>query len=187
MAKRAGRDQRPLTRKLGQRKSGACPPRERQKFHGFGRERRGFARAFWPEGLFRQVKGIADTGFLVAFLARRDRYHRWAVNLASCLEEPFITCEAVLAEAAYHVQDASKVLALVRSGMLRVDFDVTVALSRLEVLADQFADRSPDLADLCLICLSEKYPDYPVVTVDSDFRVYRRFKRQAIPVVMPSA
>lgn len=133
------------------------------------------------------MNGIADTGFLVAFLARKDRYHRWAVNLASSLEVPLVTCEAVLAEAAYHVQDTSKVLALVRAGLVRVDFDATSALPRLEDLAEQFADRSPDLADLCLICLSEKYPDWPVITVDGDFRVYRRFKRQAIPVLMPPA
>ena len=123
----------------------------------------------------------------MAFLARKDRYHRWAVNLASSLEVPLVTCEAVLAEAAYHVQDTSKVLALVRAGLVRVDFDATSALPRLEDLAEQFADRSPDLADLCLICLSEKYPDWPVITVDGDFRVYRRFKRQAIPVLMPPA
>ena len=123
----------------------------------------------------------------MAFLARKDRYHRWAVNLASSLEVPLVTCEAVLAEAAYHVQDTSKVLALVRAGLVRVDFDATSALPRLEDLAEQFADRSPGLADLCLICLSEKYPDWPVITVDGDFRVYRRFKRQAIPVLMPPA
>jgi len=30
------------------------------------------------------VKGIADTGFLVAFANRNDRYHAWAVHPLIC-------------------------------------------------------------------------------------------------------
>jgi len=42
------------------------------------------------------------------------------------------------------------------------------------------------LADLCLIRMSELYPRYPIVTVDAaDFRVYRRNKREAIPLICP--
>ena len=49
------------------------------------------------------MKGIADTGFLVAFANRRDRHHDWAVNLARDVSTPLLTCEAVLAEAAFHL------------------------------------------------------------------------------------
>jgi len=56
------------------------------------------------------MKGIADTGFLVAFANRRDRYHDWAVRLAAGVSEPLPTCEAVLAEAAFHLQKAAVVL-----------------------------------------------------------------------------
>ena len=44
------------------------------------------------------MKGIADTGFLVAFAARRDRFFPWAHALAERIHEPLLTCEAVLAE-----------------------------------------------------------------------------------------
>ena len=48
-------------------------------------------------------------------------------------------------------------------------------VSRLEELAARYADRRPDLADLCLIRLSELHPRHPVITTDlADFRVYRR-------------
>ena len=53
------------------------------------------------------MKGIADTGFLVAFANRRDRDHDWAVRLAGGISEPLLTCEAVLAEAAFHLQNAA--------------------------------------------------------------------------------
>jgi hypothetical protein len=41
------------------------------------------------------------------------------------------------------------------------------------------------LADACLVRMSELAPRAAVLTLDGDFRVYRRNGRQAIPVIMP--
>jgi hypothetical protein len=77
-------------------------------------------------------------------------------------------------------------LALVEDGLLRVSFDCSQNLAQLSELARRYADRNPDLADLCLIRMSELYPRHTVITVDeSDFRVYRRNKREAIPLLCP--
>jgi hypothetical protein len=60
--------------------------------------------------------------------------------------------------------------------------------TELEALARRCADRTPDLADLCLIRLSEMHPRHPVVTVDrQDFAVYRRNKREVVPTICPPA
>jgi predicted nucleic acid-binding protein len=132
------------------------------------------------------VKGIADTGFLVAFANRSDRHHSWAVLVADRMTEPFLTCEAVLAEAAFHLRDTRVVLGMVEDGLVKVAFDVAPHLVHLAALAERYADRSPDLADLCLIRMSELHPKYSVVTVDErDFRVYRKNKREAIRIVCP--
>jgi predicted nucleic acid-binding protein len=132
------------------------------------------------------MKGIADTGFIVAFANRGDRHHAWAVSLAEGVTEPLLTCEAVLAEAAFHLKSAALVLSLVEDGMLRVSFNCASHLEQLKALAERYEDREPDLADLCLIRMSELYPRHAVITVDeSDFRVYRRNKREAIPVICP--
>ena len=50
------------------------------------------------------MKGIADTGFLVAFANRNDAHHSWAISVAKGVTEPLLTCEAVLAETAFHLQ-----------------------------------------------------------------------------------
>jgi predicted nucleic acid-binding protein len=132
------------------------------------------------------MKGIADTGFLVAFANRHDGHHDWAVGLAKQITEPLLTCEAVLAEAAFHLQSAKVVLALVREGLVDVAFDCRDHWPQLEALAARYADRKPDLADLCLIRLSELHPHHSVITVDrDDFKVYRRNKREAIPIICP--
>jgi predicted nucleic acid-binding protein len=132
------------------------------------------------------MKGIADTGFLVAFANRNDRYHGWARELAERLDAPLLTCDAVLAESAFHLRNAAIVLEMVREGLVTPAFDCRAHLDRLAALAKQFADREPDLADLCLIRLSELHPRHSVVTVDEgDFRVYRRNRREAIPLLCP--
>ena len=134
------------------------------------------------------MKAIADTGFLVAFGNRKDYYHAWAVEIAERITEPLLTCDAVLAETAFHLASSSLVLEFVREGLVRPVFIVGEHLSRLMELATRFADRRPDLADLCLIRLSEMHPEYPVITTDlNDFRVYRRGRREAIPLVHPPA
>jgi predicted nucleic acid-binding protein len=132
------------------------------------------------------MKAIADTGFLVAFARANDRHHDWAVGLASRVTEPLLTCEAVLAEAAFHLRSVSLVLAMVAEGLITVAFDCNDHLPRLAALARTYADRGPDLADLCLIRMSEIYPRHSVITVDrEDFRVYRRNKRETIPLICP--
>lgn len=132
------------------------------------------------------MKGIADTGFLVAFANRNDHHHEWAVGVAERITEPLLTCEAVLAEAAFHLERVSVVLAMLREGLVTLAFDCRDNIPQLEVLADRYAGRRPDLADLCLIRMSELFPRHSVVTVDrKDFRVYRRNKREAIPLVCP--
>ncbi len=71
-----------------------------------------------------------------------------------------------------------------KCGLVRSALVLSEHLSRLAELAERYADRKPDLADLCLIRLSELHPRYPVITTDlSDFRVYRRGRREVIPLI----
>lgn len=132
------------------------------------------------------MKGIADTGFLVAFANRNDQHHDWALGVASQVTEPLLTCEAVLAEAAFHLRSVPVVLDMLREGLVALAFDCRDHLPQLVALADRYADRRPDFADLCLVRMSELHPRHSVITVDrEDFRVYRRNKREAIPLVCP--
>jgi uncharacterized protein len=132
------------------------------------------------------VKGIADTGFLVAFANRDDAHHEWAVRLASRVTEPLLTCEPVLAETAFHLQNNEVTLAMVAEGLVTVAFRCDDHLTQLAALAKRFGDRRPDLADVCLIRMTEMYPRHWVITVDKgDFKVYRRNKRETIPIISP--
>jgi uncharacterized protein len=132
------------------------------------------------------MKAIADTGFIVAFARQNDQHHRWAVDVARGITEPLLTCEAVLAEAAFHLESSLYVLLLLQDEMLRIAFEFNRNVEQISELAERYRDRKPDLADLCLIRMSELYPRHTVITVDeNDFRVYRRNKREIIPLLCP--
>jgi predicted nucleic acid-binding protein len=134
------------------------------------------------------MKAIADTGFVVAFQNRNDRYHAWAVDLAESVTEPLLACESVLSEAAFHLGSTGAVLALVDDGLLRLAFDCSRHLQALRDLAERYRDRRPDFADLCIIRMSEINPYHPVITIDAtDFRIYRRNKREMIATISPPA
>jgi len=132
------------------------------------------------------MRGIADTGFLVALVNSRDSHHEWAVRVAEQATEPLLTCEPVLAETAFHLRNVGLVLQMVTEQFLALSFDCNDHLLQLTALAKTYHDRTPDLADLCLIRMSEIYPKHRVITVDAeDFRVYRRNKREIIPLISP--
>jgi predicted nucleic acid-binding protein len=132
------------------------------------------------------MKGIADTGFLVAFANRADVHHDWAVRLAGRVTDPLLTCEAVLAETAFHLQSVPLVLTMVTDRLVTIAFECNDHLPQLAALARRYGDRRPDLAKLCLIRMSELYPRHSVITVDvEDFSVYRRNKREVIPLIAP--
>ena len=132
------------------------------------------------------MKGIADAGLIVALLNRDDRHHKWALEIARTVSEPLLTCEAVLSEAAFQVGSIQWVLGLVREGFLKIAFDLSRNFEEVVELAERYRDRAPDLADLCLIRMSEIHGSLPVLTVDEkDFRIYRRNGRDVIPIVCP--
>lgn len=132
------------------------------------------------------MKGIADTGFLVALLRRADKHHTWAAELSEGIDEPLLTCDAVLAETAYHLRSSALVIEMVETELIRPAFESAKHVGRLAELALQFQDRRPDFADLCLIRMSELNPKHAILTVDrGDFTVYRRNKREPLPLLLP--
>jgi uncharacterized protein len=131
------------------------------------------------------VRGIADTGFLVAFVRSSDIYHAWAMDVTEQISEPLLTCESVLSETAFHLGNAALVFEMIEDELIRLDFVCNEHLTQLTALAKRYKDRKPDLADLCLIRMSELHPKHSVITVDEDFAIYRRNKREVIPTISP--
>lgn len=135
------------------------------------------------------IDAILDTGPLVGSLDRDDQWHVWAAAQFAAIRQPALTCEAVVSEACFllrEVPDArQKVFALVERGILRIVPVLPDESPAVRVLLTRCGKRM-DYADACLVRMSELYREHSVVTTDAeDFRIYRRFTRQALPLVAP--
>ena len=133
------------------------------------------------------MKRIADTGLIVALLTRNDPFHSWALHVFQ-QHAPFHVCDAVLGEAASFFPDPLRVLQLVARRDLILDpaFDLADELPRVLALATKYADRPMDLADACLVRMSELTERCKIWTVDrDDFAAYRRHGRQPVPCEFP--
>jgi len=129
---------------------------------------------------------VVDTGPIVAFLSRRDRYHDWAVGALASVSPPLLTCEAVLSEAIFLLGGSDRVLELVQRGVVGVAFRLDAEVGAIRTLLKRYQDVRIDLADACIVRMTEIHDDSVVMTVDTEFRdVFRRRGRQAIPTIMP--
>lgn len=134
-------------------------------------------------------KTIVDTGPLVAVFSRSDQHQRWAREEFARLEPPVLTCEAVLSEAQLLIEDrggnALAVLELLARGVLKLALDVQSEVDHLLQLQRTYRDLPMSLADACLVRMTELHPQCRIMTTDSDFRIFRRNRRQLIPLLAP--
>ena len=131
------------------------------------------------------MKRIADTGLIVAMLTRNDPHHLWA---AAAFREnaPFHTCEAVIVEACSFFPDPRPVLTLVARGDLVVEFSIAAEIARLLALTSKYADQPMDIADACIVRMTELANRCKVWTVDrGDFQKYRKHGRDLVPCEFP--
>ena len=111
-------------------------------------------------------------------------------DVLDTVEPPVFTCEAVVSEACFLLGRLTggpdAVLELISTDILKVDFRMLSEIDALRGLMRKFANVPMSLADACLVRMTELDVQSVLVTLDSDFRVYRRNRRQVIPTIMPS-
>lgn len=130
---------------------------------------------------------LVDAGFLVALFSRRDTNHRWAAAQAMRLLPPWKSCDAALSEA-FHLlgtRGARGLAALLRRRAVVSAFHLDDEMEAVLTLMQKYADIPMSLADACLVRMTEALSDPVLLTTDTDFQVYRRHGRQAVPSVMP--
>lgn len=131
-----------------------------------------------------------DTGALVAYLDEHDAHHHWAVKEFRKLTGTVVTCEAVLAEAAYLLRKLPStqrmLLEMVESGEMELGMNLTEEAGAVHVLMERYEDQPMSLADACVVRLAEIWKTFAVLSTDGDFLMYRKNRREAIPCILPS-
>ncbi len=134
---------------------------------------------------------IADTGALVAILDGDDQDHAWVIREGRRLPPKMLSCEAVLSEVHFLTRDIPEAKQRIESwladGRLELPFSVRDHHTTIHELMTRYVNVPMSFADACLVRMSELWLEAPVFTLDSDFRIYRRNKRQSLPLVCPGS
>lgn len=132
---------------------------------------------------------LLDTGPLVAYFDRSERFHDWSIAQFDLLDGHVFTCDAVVTEALFllrRAQDAQqKLLAYIEDEVISLRFDLRDEIQAVRRLFLQYREVPISLADACLVRMTELFEHAPLLTLDGHFRVYRRNRRQHIRVIMP--
>ncbi len=131
---------------------------------------------------------LIDTGPLVALLDRGELDHGRVVETLRTLSGRLATTWPVLTEAMYLVHRAGgwpgqqHLWELVLSERLDI-LDLSDVFPRMRVLMEKYQDTPMGLADASLVAAAERTGCHRVLTLDSDFRVYRIHDHVAFDLV----
>jgi hypothetical protein len=122
-------------------------------------------------------QGLIDTGAILAFLNRRDRWHEVCLKTLTTLTFPLATSAAVLTEV-FHLLpnswDLPPVWTFLKSGAVTVLPIADDDLPEIETLMDRYQDRPMDFADATLVHLARREALTTIFTIDhDDFETYR--------------
>ena len=133
---------------------------------------------------------LIDTGPIVAFFDKDDRYHALCIDILKEMSGPLVTTWPVLTECFYllnfswEVQD-SLWLFIQRGGAKIYPLEKEL-LIRCRELMKQYHDLPMDLADATLVALAEVLEVTKIFTIDhKDFSIYR-FKQRRRFTLIPS-
>jgi predicted nucleic acid-binding protein len=132
---------------------------------------------------------ILDTDPWIAYGDAADHHHAWARHIFQATTPPLLTCEPVITEMCFLVQrgggEAAAILRMVDKGIFRIALHLDEEIASVHDLMYRYRNVPMSLADACLVRLSELFPDSAILTLDSDFTIYRRYGRQAISLLTP--
>jgi predicted nucleic acid-binding protein len=136
------------------------------------------------------ARALADTGALLAYLDRSDRWHERCRAAFAELRLPLATSLAVLTELFHLVGDGAReteaAWGFVRSGALSVLSVPDRELAELEALMRRYRDRPMDLADATLVHLAQRESLSTVFTIDhDDFETYSIGGRKRFRILPP--
>ena len=130
---------------------------------------------------------LIDSGILLSYYQQQEPLHQAVIaffdqNTAQLVTSPICIAEVLwllgspgdprVLAAQNHLLSAVSRGGIEAINLLPEDY------ARVAELNGRYADLPGDFADLTVVCLSERLDIAEILTLDSDFDVYRRFRKQ---------
>ena len=120
---------------------------------------------------------LLDTGAIVALLDSTDSFHERCADAIADVAAPLVTCEPVITESCYRLRDVEGAAEAILHSVATREFLIPLTLSEAALpvrrIMAKYRDRNIDLADAFLIHLANEFSTGDILTVDSDFQIYR--------------
>jgi predicted nucleic acid-binding protein len=120
---------------------------------------------------------LIDAGPLIALFDRDDKYHKKIIRFIAGKKYKFTSTTAVLTEAFYMLNFNINVQIdflewIMNDGLILCEIQQP-DIPRVIELTKKYADRPMDFADATLVIAAEKTGIRTIISIDSDFDVYR--------------
>ena len=127
---------------------------------------------------------LIDAGPLIALFDKKDRYHEKAVEYLRNSPDRFVTSWPVITEVShmldFSVEAQIDFLQWCERGGLRIVDIESEELGRIIKLTQKYSNVPMDLADSTLVVLAERLDIKEIVTIDSDYYVYRTERKEIL-------
>jgi len=133
---------------------------------------------------------LVDAGPFIALFDKDDRFHKVVETFLKKFSGSLMTTWPVITETAhmldFNVNVQIDFLKWIQRGAVQIANLDKFHLERLIELAEKYSDRPMDLADGSLLVVSELTGIKSIVTIDSDFYIYRtKDKKNLINLLEP--
>ena len=133
---------------------------------------------------------LCDSGPLLSLIDSAQLQHNAYIRAVSQLEESLVTTWACMAEVMHLALRKGgwpmqrQLLSLLEDSKLLIIGEIEPTdYARLIELMAKYQDRPMDLADATLVVTAEKIGETRIMTLDSDFWIYRIYDRVAFDVI----
>jgi hypothetical protein len=128
---------------------------------------------------------LVDSGPLIALFDRSDQYHTLVVNHLKTVDEVLLTTWPVVTEVShmldFHIDAQLGFLKWIELGGLEVRNLNEADVSRIVELVEKYSNVPMDVADASLLILAEDLDTRRILSIDSDFEIFRtRYKDQLV-------
>jgi uncharacterized protein len=124
---------------------------------------------------------LIDAGPLIAYYDSTDKHHQQVRDFFKIYIGQLMTTDACITEAMYLIGDHRvqvKFAQHIRQGIWQREPLEQEDFDRIAELFDRYSDLPADFADLSLVVVSERLNIPAIVSLDSDFYTYRRFRKE---------
>lgn len=127
---------------------------------------------------------LIDAGPLISLFNKNDKYHQKIKEFIKKYNGKLITSWPVITEVChmldFNIQTQIDFLTWIQLGAVQIDNIDNQDLMRIIELSKKYSDVPMDLADASLVVLSERLNIKEIISIDSDYYIYRTINKEMI-------